>query len=561
MEDKMCFIEVSRITEDLLNARVVGNETADRELRDSITVNGIIQSLIVRPVADGLYEVVCGHRRLRAAVDCEIESLPCIVRNLNDEQARRTQLVENLQREGLDPIDEGTAMRNLIHGSSAEDVAAEVGKSVTYCLQRARLADLSPKGKASFREGKIGLSAALQMARLPLEMQDDVLKSLKTLSGGELGIGSKKVAQVIERDYMRSLANAPFKSSDEKLVVTAGGCNKCPKRTGNQRELFDDVKKKDICTDTKCFRSKLDAHFKIAAGEHKKAGGIVMAKAEAKDLFNEFGGGAILENAVYCTLDYIGWITPTGKSLGAVLEEADIKLEPCEIVLAQNPFDGMLNRLIDAKLAKSLLKKVSKAEKPVDSPKLEEKKTARAGRLELKAAKEAASRSYVNALSKLESDMDRQRFPSHHSAAELCLGILLTAHRDYTEALQDELGLELPGENMNAEHLMEQLFVHHNAAASSTPSDIDARQNIAIVTFAYLLIGNDVKRMRGTDFPSSLEWLCKITGVEPTSVETLVREDAARQMAKAADKDLEGKVKEKKGKRNARKAKASQDVV
>jgi hypothetical protein len=88
----------------------------------------------------------------------------------------------------------------------------------------------------------------------------------------------------LQRTYMLQLSEAPFDVTDAALVAKAGACSTCPKRTGNQRELFGDVKSPDVCTDPICYREKKDALWKLQVAKAKEAGQKVMPEAEAKKL-------------------------------------------------------------------------------------------------------------------------------------------------------------------------------------------------------------------------------------------------------------------------------------
>ena len=86
----------------------------------------------------------------------------------------------------------------------------------------------------------------------------------------------------IHDHYMLRLSDAGFKTSDPTLVPAAGACGACPKRTGNQPELFGDVKSADVCTDPVCFRQKIAAHAERAIAAAAETGQTVLAGAEAK---------------------------------------------------------------------------------------------------------------------------------------------------------------------------------------------------------------------------------------------------------------------------------------
>jgi hypothetical protein len=92
----------------------------------------------------------------------------------------------------------------------------------------------------------------------------------------------REAHQHILNNYMLKLSSAPFDTKDEQLLAKAGACGPCPKRTGNQADLFGDVKSADVCTDPKCFDDKRQAHFRVAAADLEAKGFKVIAGDAAK---------------------------------------------------------------------------------------------------------------------------------------------------------------------------------------------------------------------------------------------------------------------------------------
>src|SRR5690606_39624908 len=109
---------------------------------------GVIQPLVVRPVGDG-YQLVVGERRWRAAQMAGLEKVPVVVRSLSDREAAALALVENLQREGLNPIEEAMGYRRLMleFGWTQEEVASQVGRSRSGVANALRLLQLAPRSE------------------------------------------------------------------------------------------------------------------------------------------------------------------------------------------------------------------------------------------------------------------------------------------------------------------------------------------------------------------------------------------------------------------------------
>ncbi|HEY8530773.1 MAG TPA: ParB/RepB/Spo0J family partition protein [Limnochorda sp.] len=156
-------LAVDRIEVNPYQPRQQMDPEALAELAESIRVQGVIQPLVVRPVGDG-YQLVVGERRWRAAQMAGLEKVPVVVRPMSDRDAAALALVENLQREGLNPIEEAMGFRRLMleFGWTQEEVAASVGRkrsSVANALRLLQLApevqDLISRGELSAGHGKV----------------------------------------------------------------------------------------------------------------------------------------------------------------------------------------------------------------------------------------------------------------------------------------------------------------------------------------------------------------------------------------------------------------------
>jgi ParB family transcriptional regulator, chromosome partitioning protein len=131
------------------------DEAALAELAASIASQGVLQPLLVRPVADG-YEIVAGERRYRAAKRAGLASVPVIVRELDDRQALELAIVENLQRDDLNDLEEAEAYARLADfGLGQEEIARSVGKSRSSVANALRLLTLPDPAKRALRDGAI----------------------------------------------------------------------------------------------------------------------------------------------------------------------------------------------------------------------------------------------------------------------------------------------------------------------------------------------------------------------------------------------------------------------
>lgn len=230
-------------------------------LAENILLHGVLQPVLVRfDKADATrYELVCGERRYRAARTAGLKQIPAMVRELTDEQVIEVQLVENLQREGLSPIEEAEGYERLQKecGLTADQIAEKIGQSRSYVFGRLKLLDLGEVARKALREGKLTPSTALLIARIPIKsMQEQATREITENNWLKDVLSYREAAKHVQSKYMLRLSTARFDTQCESLIATAGSCHKCPNRTGNQPALFDDVDSADVCTNPECFSAK-----------------------------------------------------------------------------------------------------------------------------------------------------------------------------------------------------------------------------------------------------------------------------------------------------------------
>jgi len=128
------------LTESKTNPRRIFEDAALKELAASIRSQGVLSPLLVRPLNERSFEIVAGARRYRAAQMAESETIPVRIVNLTDAEALEAQLIENLQRRDVHPLEEAQGFRALLNLEepkySIEQIAAKTGKSSVYCAQR-----------------------------------------------------------------------------------------------------------------------------------------------------------------------------------------------------------------------------------------------------------------------------------------------------------------------------------------------------------------------------------------------------------------------------------------
>lgn len=267
------------------------SDVAMQELAESVKAEGVIQPIVVRPCQSRdddreTFEVVAGERRVRACELAGLETVPSLVRDLDDHQVARIQLIENLQREEVHPLSEALGYQELLdkHGYSVDQVADEVGKSKAYVYARLKLLALSAEARKAFYAGKLSASTALLVARIPLEkLQKEALKDItETRYNGGEPMSYREAADHIQRKFMLRLDQAPFDTGDETLVRNIVACGRCPKNTASQPELFADVSTKAHCTDPTCFASKKAAGLERAIEQAEAKGQHVIRGTDAK---------------------------------------------------------------------------------------------------------------------------------------------------------------------------------------------------------------------------------------------------------------------------------------
>lgn len=166
-------LKLSLIKNNQVQPRTHYDDEKLGELKASIKEKGVLQPILVRPQGGG-YEVVAGERRLRAARELQLTEIPVIVKDLSDQEALVIALVENIQREDLNPIEEAEAYQKLIEefGFTQEKIAQSVGKDRSTVTNLLRLLRLSDDMRKAVYDGKISMGHA----RALLSVQDSILR-------------------------------------------------------------------------------------------------------------------------------------------------------------------------------------------------------------------------------------------------------------------------------------------------------------------------------------------------------------------------------------------------
>lgn len=265
---KLEVISISKIELGTSNPRKSFDPNALKELSESIKEHGILQPILVRPYVDEKsswqdYQLVCGERRYRAAIEAGLEEVPCNVRVLSDEEAFELQIIENLERKDVHPLDEADAFKRMLDSGkyTTLDIAFKMAKPESFIVQRLKLVDLIDEVRADFLAGHLGIGHAILIARCDAIKQMDIYNDAKPWQEkGQPDYGTiYELKETIEDDsYL--ISDAKFDTEDTELVKGCGACSVCPKRSGVNPVLFKDMAE-DRCFDEKCFDAKEEAHI------------------------------------------------------------------------------------------------------------------------------------------------------------------------------------------------------------------------------------------------------------------------------------------------------------
>ena len=210
-------LSINEIVPNKEQPRKTFDETALAELADSIRQHGVLQPLLVRPLANGGYQLVAGERRWRASRMAELKEVPVIIKELSDTEAMEIAIIENLQREDLNPIEEAEGLQALIDkcGYTQEEVAVSVGKSRPAITNSLRLLKLPQEVRDMAKDGVI--SAGHARALLAFDNQPMMIECANQI------VPKKLTVRDVEK-----MAKRPARASE-------------PKRTQRRDSFYDEV--------------------------------------------------------------------------------------------------------------------------------------------------------------------------------------------------------------------------------------------------------------------------------------------------------------------------------
>lgn len=267
-------IEIDKIAVSKTNPRSHFDDQLIKELADSIKNHGVLQPILVRP-KNGKQELVCGERRLRASKIAGLKKIPCHIKELSDQQAFEAQIIENLQRKDVHPLDEAMAFKSFAdQGKDVKEIAARVGKSEYYARQRMRLCSLSKEWQEAYYNDRISASIALTLSTYDEDTQKTIWKECSPTGTTSISVDSWRLGR-----YKGDLLKASFDVNDPGLDKKMGACVNCQFNSAFA-SLFPDAEQQPKCTKITCFSKKTELHFNIALKAAKADPEIVFVNPE-----------------------------------------------------------------------------------------------------------------------------------------------------------------------------------------------------------------------------------------------------------------------------------------
>lgn len=231
------------------------------------------------------YEMIAGERRWRAAEIAGVEKLSVIIKEVSDDAVLEIQIIENLQRKDVHPIDECAGYERLQSELkwTEDEIALRVGKPTSYITGRLKLKTLNPKARELFEKNELMLSHALEIAKYPVESQDEILEYAFNNFGyaTQTLFPMPKFIGRIQQHFLLQLKKAPFSTKATDLRSDGLACVKCPERTNANPLLFaENFSDKDCCLNRNCWEAKTMAHIQIQKSKIAEADVVEKVKTE-----------------------------------------------------------------------------------------------------------------------------------------------------------------------------------------------------------------------------------------------------------------------------------------
>lgn len=213
-------LRISEIEPNRKQPRQYFDEAAITELADSIRQHGLIQPIVVRPMEEG-YQIVAGERRWRACRMLGMSEVPVVIKEFSDEETAQIALIENIQRQDLNPVEEAAAYRALMdeYGMTQEALSKAVGKSRSAIANSVRLLNLPDEIVEMLKKGK--LSAGQAKAIASANSEEDMLEIAKLAADGKITVRGieKLAAEKSDREVKEEKPSLP-KTAEERSSLS-----------------------------------------------------------------------------------------------------------------------------------------------------------------------------------------------------------------------------------------------------------------------------------------------------------------------------------------------------
>ncbi len=222
-------MELDKITANPNQPRKNFDEQALKELAESIRQHGVIMPIVVNDNGDGTYMIIAGERRFRASKLAGQKTIPVVIRKYDEREVKEISLIENLQREDLNPIEAAMAMKQLMNDYklTQDELAERIGKSRPAIANTLRLLNLCPEVISLVAEGKLSAGHARTIVLLPppqqVEFANDAVKNQTSVRELEKKVRAYSIpAEVLDekKKKKRALASVELKHLIERMRFT-----------------------------------------------------------------------------------------------------------------------------------------------------------------------------------------------------------------------------------------------------------------------------------------------------------------------------------------------------
>ncbi|SIO53895.1 ParB/RepB/Spo0J family partition protein [Chitinophaga niabensis] len=277
VNEKVGLIPVDQISRDPKQPRKTFDQQKLEELAATIKTNGMIQRMLLRPNPSGGYFIVCGERRHKAAIIIGLTEVPAEVRDIPDHLVREHQIMENLMREDVHPMEQAQGFLQMIQESqmNPDEIALRLGKTVYSIRRYLKLNDLTPNWQKFFLRNGISVSDALQLCSLPTEAQRDIYRTIVSKEAEKDDNISISISSSLLNKYKGDLINACFNIEDPALDPKKGSCIGCTFNSATS-SLFPSEEKRPFCRNTVCFKNKVEIHLNIELEKAKADPNVVL---------------------------------------------------------------------------------------------------------------------------------------------------------------------------------------------------------------------------------------------------------------------------------------------